>query len=36
VNASPSLTVTTQSDRIIKMKLINDILDVVIPPDFPS
>lgn len=36
VNASPSLTVTTKPDRIMKTKLIHDILQVVIPPDFPD
>ncbi|KAF4524404.1 hypothetical protein B566_EDAN009320 [Ephemera danica] len=33
VNASPSLTSTTVSDRILKYKLIDNILSVVLPPD---
>lgn len=32
VNASPSLTSTTSSDRIMKYKLMNDVLNIVIPP----
>ncbi len=32
VNASPSLSSTTVSDRIMKYKLINDIINVVLPP----
>lgn len=32
VNASPSLTSTTASDRIMKHKLINDFLNIAIPP----
>jgi len=32
VNASPSLSATTTSDRILKYKLINDVIDIVIPP----
>ncbi|CAH1797496.1 unnamed protein product [Owenia fusiformis] len=32
VNASPSLTSTTSSDRIMKYKMINDTINVVIPP----
>jgi tubulin polyglutamylase TTLL1 len=31
VNASPSLTSTTSSDRIMKFKLISDIINIVIP-----
>ncbi|CAF4446166.1 unnamed protein product, partial [Adineta steineri] len=31
VNASPSLTSTTANDRIMKFKLINDILNIVLP-----
>ncbi|VDN12029.1 unnamed protein product [Dibothriocephalus latus] len=31
VNASPSLTSTTASDRIMKYKLINDVLNIVLP-----
>ena len=33
VNASPSLSATTHSDRIMKMALINDVLRVVFPND---
>ncbi|KAI8846181.1 tubulin-tyrosine ligase family-domain-containing protein [Chytridium lagenaria] len=36
VNASPSLTATTHSDRVMKHNLINDILSIVIPDDFPD
>jgi tubulin polyglutamylase TTLL1 len=32
VNASPSLTSTTVNDRILKYKLINDIISIVLPP----
>jgi tubulin polyglutamylase TTLL1 len=31
VNASPSLSTTTESDRIIKMNLMNDVFKIVIP-----
>lgn len=33
VNASPSLTSTTVSDRILKYKLIDNIISIVLPPD---
>jgi tubulin polyglutamylase TTLL1 len=33
VNASPSLTSTTVNDRILKYKLIDNILNVVLPPE---
>lgn len=37
VNASPSLTSTTVNDRILKYKLINDIISIVLPPNgFPE
>jgi tubulin polyglutamylase TTLL1 len=36
VNASPSLSTTTDSDRILKTQLLDDIFSVVFPPDFPS
>ncbi|KAJ3089125.1 putative tubulin polyglutamylase ttll1 [Physocladia obscura] len=36
VNASPSLSATTASDRLMKHCLINDILGIVIPEDFPE
>ncbi|KAJ8298806.1 hypothetical protein KUTeg_022866 [Tegillarca granosa] len=35
VNASPSLTSTTSSDRIMKYKLMNDVINIVIPPGQP-
>ncbi|VDP86761.1 unnamed protein product [Echinostoma caproni] len=31
VNASPSLSATTASDRILKYKLVNDVINIVIP-----
>ena len=36
VNASPSLSSTTLSDRIMKGKIIKDALRVVVPDDFPE
>ncbi|KAJ3328634.1 MCM DNA helicase complex subunit [Blyttiomyces sp. JEL0837] len=36
VNASPSLSATTSSDRLMKHCLINDILGIVVPEDFPE
>ncbi|KAJ3341810.1 putative tubulin polyglutamylase ttll1 [Entophlyctis luteolus] len=36
VNASPSLSATTKSDRFMKHTLINDILNIVIPEEFPE
>eukprot|EP00471_Norrisiella_sphaerica_P003421 CAMPEP_0184481484 /NCGR_PEP_ID=MMETSP0113_2-20130426/3026_1 /TAXON_ID=91329 /ORGANISM="Norrisiella sphaerica, Strain BC52" /LENGTH=425 /DNA_ID=CAMNT_0026860635 /DNA_START=81 /DNA_END=1355 /DNA_ORIENTATION=+ len=36
VNASPSLTSTTHADRIMKSNMINDIMETVVPPDFPE
>ncbi|CAL8084000.1 unnamed protein product [Calicophoron daubneyi] len=40
VNASPSLSATTASDRILKYKLINDVINIVVPngtvPDVKS
>ena len=37
VNASPSLTSTTAADRIMKYKLINDVINIVIPQgEFPE
>lgn len=32
VNASPSLTATTSNDRVLKSKLISDILNIIVPP----
>mmetsp|Transcript_90330 Transcript_90330/g.254965 ORF Transcript_90330/g.254965 Transcript_90330/m.254965 type:complete len:443 (-) Transcript_90330:77-1405(-) len=34
VNASPSLTTTSVEDRLLKLRLINDILNIVIPQNF--
>jgi tubulin polyglutamylase TTLL1 len=34
VNASPSLAGTTTGDKLMKHTLINDIINVVVPPDF--
>ena len=34
VNASPSLTTTSESDRILKMGLLNDVFSIVVPPDW--
>lgn len=34
VNASPSLSTTTDMDRTIKQNLINDIFKIVVPPDW--
>jgi len=34
VNASPSLSASTESDRIMKLGIISDVLDIVVPPDF--
>lgn len=36
VNASPSLSTTTHTDRIMKMTLINDTYDIVVQPQFPD
>ena len=36
INASPSMTSTTVEDRITKHELVNDILDIVVPPGFPD
>jgi len=33
-NASPSLTMTTEWDRILKMTLLNDTFNVVVPPEW--
>jgi len=34
VNASPSLTTSTEIDRILKMGLLKDVFHVVVPPDW--
>ncbi|KAJ3281463.1 putative tubulin polyglutamylase ttll1 [Borealophlyctis nickersoniae] len=36
VNASPSLSATTVSDRLMKHCLISDIINIVVPDDFPE
>ncbi|XP_045485246.1 polyglutamylase complex subunit TTLL1-like [Pieris rapae] len=37
VNASPSMTATTINDRILKCNLVENLLDIVLPPDgFPD
>lgn len=36
VNASPSLSTTTKSDRIMKMGLIRDVLSIVVPKDIQN
>eukprot|EP00927_Polykrikos_kofoidii_P072956 TRINITY_DN69033_c0_g1_i1.p1 TRINITY_DN69033_c0_g1~~TRINITY_DN69033_c0_g1_i1.p1 ORF type:complete len:446 (+),score=59.92 TRINITY_DN69033_c0_g1_i1:227-1564(+) len=33
VNASPSLSTTTEDDRLLKLRLINDVLNAVVPPN---
>jgi tubulin polyglutamylase TTLL1 len=34
VNASPSLTTTTESDRILKMDVMRDVFNIVVPPEW--
>ena len=34
VNSSPSLTSTTESDRILKMSLMNDTFSIIVPNDW--
>jgi tubulin polyglutamylase TTLL1 len=34
VNASPSLSATTKTDRYLKMSVINDLFNIVFPPDW--
>ncbi|KAG2482988.1 hypothetical protein HYH03_018114 [Edaphochlamys debaryana] len=34
VNASPSLSTTTQADRLLKHRVISDTLDIISPPDW--
>mmetsp|Transcript_14800 Transcript_14800/g.40502 ORF Transcript_14800/g.40502 Transcript_14800/m.40502 type:complete len:180 (+) Transcript_14800:440-979(+) len=36
VNASPSLSATTPSDLALKTGVINDVLNIVFPDDFPE
>ena len=33
VNASPSLSTTTETDRIMKLNLLKDIYNIVVPPE---
>lgn len=33
VNASPSLTTTTEEDRILKLSLLRDIYNIIVPPE---
>ena len=34
INASPSLTTNSEGDKKLKKKLINDILEIVVPNEF--
>ena len=34
VNASPSLSTTTESDRKLKMNLMEDVFKIVVPPEW--
>lgn len=34
VNASPSVSTTTESDRVLKMNLMRDVFNIVIPPEW--
>jgi tubulin polyglutamylase TTLL1 len=34
VNASPSLSTTTEMDRLLKMQVINDTFNIVVPPEW--
>eukprot|EP00241_Pyramimonas_parkeae_P018583 CAMPEP_0114279880 /NCGR_PEP_ID=MMETSP0059-20121206/2135_1 /TAXON_ID=36894 /ORGANISM="Pyramimonas parkeae, Strain CCMP726" /LENGTH=404 /DNA_ID=CAMNT_0001400233 /DNA_START=138 /DNA_END=1354 /DNA_ORIENTATION=+ len=36
VNASPSLTASTDMDRMLKCQVISDVLNLVVPQDFPE
>jgi tubulin polyglutamylase TTLL1 len=36
VNASPSLTVTTLNDRLLKEEVLHDVFSVVFPPGYPA
>lgn len=36
VNASPSLSTTTDADRHLKFKVISDVLNLVVPDQFPE
>ena len=34
VNASPSVSTTTESDRKLKMGVLKDVFDIVVPPEW--
>lgn len=34
VNASPSLSCSTENDRVLKMSVLNDTFNIVVPPDW--
>ena len=34
VNASPSISTTTDSDRVLKMNLLKDVFSIVVPPEW--
>ena len=34
VNASPSVSTTTESDRVLKMNVMKEVFKIVIPPDW--
>jgi tubulin polyglutamylase TTLL1 len=34
VNASPSLSCSTEQDRVMKMTVLNDVFNIVVPPDW--
>ena len=34
VNASPSLSATTEADRVLKMNLMQDCFNIIIPPEW--
>lgn len=36
VNSSPSLSASTQSDRVMKAKVIHDVLSLVAPPEWSA
>jgi tubulin polyglutamylase TTLL1 len=36
VNASPSMSATTANDKAMKHAVINDVINLVVPPEFPD
>ena len=34
VNASPSVSTTTESDKVLKMNLMRDVFKIVVPPEW--